>query len=477
MKKTYTTRMPDQVGAFLSASEIISSLGLNITRVSYNKAIDLNTLFLEVEGGEEAIEQATVLLTEKGYILDMTEIGNVILVEFLLPDVPGAVLPVLRLIHSYQFNISYMSSQADGSGVQHFRMGLFVENNGKVSDFLQKATLLCKVQVLEYTQGERLLDNTVFYVSFANRIAELRKLDQEQKLDLIVQSNQIMENLRERPKAQFKTFEYLRRFAEQLSLYHGDAFEPRMTRYSLPDGVSAFLLEPPCGSNVCVLERQGKLVVVDGGLYSYQAETLAALQTEYPDFLERERYLILTHADVDHCALNDFFERIYVSQSCAENFRRELRGKECWREKNPVHAPYARISKVLSGYHPPEEERLRVIGGRSPEAEAPLEPIGSLALGGMEFQVYEGAGGHVPGEIVLVERRLRILFTGDIFINVKEQIPRQQKFNKLAPYLMISVDTEPELARREREAIFSLLEPGEWLLFGGHGAGKTVVIP
>ena len=53
----------------------------------------MNTLFLEVEGGEEAIEQATVLLTEKGYILDMTEIGNVILVEFLLPDVPGAVLP------------------------------------------------------------------------------------------------------------------------------------------------------------------------------------------------------------------------------------------------------------------------------------------------------------------------------------------------------------------------------------------------
>ncbi len=118
-----------------------------------------------------------------------------------------------------------------------------------------------------------------------------------------------------------------------------------------------------------------------------------------------------------------------------------------------------------------------MIGGRPPEADALLEPIGVLVLAGMEFQVYEGAGGHVPGEIVLVERRLRILFTGDIFVNVKDQIPRQQKFNKLAPYLMISVDTDPELARREREAVFSLLEPGEWLLFGGHGNGKTVVIP
>ena len=476
MKKTYTTRMPDQIGAFLSASEIISSLGLNITRVSYNKAIDLNTLFLEVEGEEDAIEQATKLLTEKGYILDMAEIGNVILVEFLLPDVPGAVLPVLRLIHSYRFNISYMSSQADGSGEQHFRMGLFVENNAKVSDFLQKATILCKVQVLEYTQGERLLDNTVFYVSFANRIAQLRSLNQQQKADLIVHSNQIMENLRDRPKAQFKTFEYLRRFAEQLSLYHGEEFQPRTTRYVLPDGATAFLLEPPCGSNVCVLQKNEMLVVVDGGLYSYQAETLAALQKEYPDFLKRERALLLTHADVDHCALNDFFKTIYVSRESAQNFQSELRGEESLREKNPVHAPYARISKVLSGYHPPQDCNLFVIGERKTDDEELLSFLGDLKLGGFVFEVYEGAGGHVPGELVFVERMCRVLFTGDIFVNVKDQIPTQQKFNKLAPYLMISVDTNPELARKEREAIFSLLEPGEWLLFGGHGAGKRITV-
>ena len=34
MKKTYVTSLPDRAGAFLRASEIISSLGLNITRVS-----------------------------------------------------------------------------------------------------------------------------------------------------------------------------------------------------------------------------------------------------------------------------------------------------------------------------------------------------------------------------------------------------------------------------------------------------------
>ena len=44
MKKTYVTTMPDNVGAFLRASRRIAALGINITRVSYDKAVDLHTL-------------------------------------------------------------------------------------------------------------------------------------------------------------------------------------------------------------------------------------------------------------------------------------------------------------------------------------------------------------------------------------------------------------------------------------------------
>lgn len=50
MKKTYVTTMPDHIGAFLKASRCFASLGINITRVSYNKAIDSHTLFIDAEG-------------------------------------------------------------------------------------------------------------------------------------------------------------------------------------------------------------------------------------------------------------------------------------------------------------------------------------------------------------------------------------------------------------------------------------------
>ena len=50
MRTTYITTMPDHIGAFLKASECFAKLGVNITRVSYNKAVDSHMLFIDVEG-------------------------------------------------------------------------------------------------------------------------------------------------------------------------------------------------------------------------------------------------------------------------------------------------------------------------------------------------------------------------------------------------------------------------------------------
>ena len=58
MKKTYVTKMPNHIGAFLKASKCFSELGINITRVSYNKAVDSHTLFIEVDGEKTRLDQA-----------------------------------------------------------------------------------------------------------------------------------------------------------------------------------------------------------------------------------------------------------------------------------------------------------------------------------------------------------------------------------------------------------------------------------
>ena len=84
--------------------------------------------------------------------------------------------------------------------------------------------------------------------------------------------------------------------------------------------------------------------------------------------------------------------------------------------------------------------------------------------------------GRDPGEIVLVERQRRLVFTGDIYVNIKEFTREQSVYNRYAPYLMTSVDTDPALAAREREALWQILGPGAWNIFGGHGLNKELTI-
>lgn len=103
MKETFATTDAGPNRRLSSGGSCISRLGLNITRVSYNKAVDTHMLFVEVEGEEEKLERARAELDALGYLREEKGIGSVILLEFKLKDEPGALLPVLDLIHSYRF--------------------------------------------------------------------------------------------------------------------------------------------------------------------------------------------------------------------------------------------------------------------------------------------------------------------------------------------------------------------------------------
>ena len=128
MKKTYATSMPNHIGAFLKASECFAKLGINITRVSYDKAVDSHMLFLDVEGTEEQIRQSDAELEKIGYLQNNKANSSIVLLEVRLPDVPGSVTRILELIHTFQFNISYINSQENGTDYQNFKMGLYVED-------------------------------------------------------------------------------------------------------------------------------------------------------------------------------------------------------------------------------------------------------------------------------------------------------------------------------------------------------------
>ncbi len=103
----------------------------------------------------------------------------------------------------------------------------------------------------------------------------------------------------------------------------------------------------------------------------------------------------------------------------------------------------------------------------------PLTQIGFFDFEELHFEVYEGQGGHLPGEIVLIDYRNKIAFTGDIYINIRELSLPQAEYNQYAPILMTSVDTDPKLCYEERKAILQRLGVGNWRIFGAHGFIKN----
>ena len=472
MKKTYATSMPDHIGAFLKASRCFAALGINITRVSYDKAVDAHMLFLDVEGTADQLRLADAALERIGYLQDIGDESSIVLLEFDLRDRPGAANAVLKLIHEYGFNISYINAQGGETVFRQFRVGIYVEDQDRVTEFLEQAQQLCNVRVIEYNPSARAYDNSIFYSTFVRGVSRLLDLDSEQKQKLLVYSNLAMQTLDQQGLSPYRTFDSISKFAELLSKHRGEGFQPRITTHTITDKTDILLIEPPCGSNTALIRSGGKILCIDSGYARYRQETLAIIRSLIPDFDTTPKRLLLTHADPDHTGLMEDFDEILVSARSAEDLSAQAQGEDCLREENPLHRPYLYICKLLTGYVPVRPERLVIPWPRHPELREPLTQIGFFDFEDLHFEVYEGKGGHLPGEIVLIDYDHNIAFTGDVYINLKGLIPAQAEHNQYAPILMTSVDTDPRLCADQRKAILRRLGVGSWRIFGAHGAPK-----
>ena len=466
MRKTYVTRMPDKAGAFLLASRIIAACGGNIARVNYNRAVDTHTLFIEVSATAAQHAEIARQLSACGYLTKLEDGKRILMIVLTLSDHPGAVTPVLEVLSRHRVNISYISSQENGTDVQHFKMGLLIENTGEIKRLIDEISRICEISILNYEVTDRLLDGTVFYITFANEMREILSLSQAQTNAVLIQANRLMQLLDEQDKPALKTFDYIRRFAQFVVEHRGAAFNAQVSTVRLADGLMLTAVEPPCGSNTYVLEYHGELLCVDCGFACYREEMLRLLEGLFPRFSLRGKEVWLTHADVDHAGLLPLFDRACMSRDCYENFALEQRGKANFREQNPLHAPYCALSKVISSYAPPELARCEAVGEK--RDDAPLSCIGSRSFGPWKFDFYQGSGGHVRGETVIVCEKLQLLFSGDIYVNIKGYSPDQQAFNRLAPFLMTGVDSDPAKAR-ECRALLTERYAG-YLCCPGHGS-------
>jgi len=468
--------MPNHIGAFLKASKCFSALGINITRVSYNKAVDSHTLFIDAEGTEEQLSKADIELEKIGYLQSNSDKTSVVLIEFCLKDIPGSVTNILTLINNFNFNISYISSQENGTEYQQFKMGLYVDDSNKISEFLREAEKLCKVRVIDYNSSEKVYDNSIFYNTYVSGLSQTMGLSEDVKNELLVHVNLAMQTLDEQGLSPYRTFDSISKFAELLGISKGKAFIPRISIHKITDNTEITLIEPPCGSNTIIVKSNNKILFIDSGYACYSEEMQKLLKRNIPDFENITKTILVTHADVDHCGLLPMFDEIIASHRTAQCLKNEFLGNDGYREKNPLHKPYINICKILTSYKAVSPEKIVTLWNNIENLNEPLTQIGFFDFEELHFEVYEGKGGHLPGEIVLIDYTHHIAFTGDIFINTHGLTHEQAEYNQYAPILMTSVDTNPALCAEERKAIMQRLGVGQWQIFGAHGFKKDYAV-
>ena len=463
--KTFILRLEDRSGHLLEVSKI-EALDIDTEDdLSYNKVVDQHTVFIEVYADEKDIDDLSQELAERNYLLKDSSEEVDVLMTLQIIDIPGTVTNILQVFEKYDVNISYVNTQENNTSYQYCKIGLYAANSELIQKVLDEISTFCEITSINYDTQDKIIDNTVFYHNFAQEMKKTLSLTQKETNSFLNNSNKILQILEDKNENYFKTFNYIRKFANYTVDYKNDNFNPRISHKSLTDNTTIYMIEPPSGGNTYILESDNKLLFVDSGFACYKDEMKRIFYELFPNFDNMKKKLILTHADMDHAGITDIFKEIYVSENTFINFKREHEGKKNFREENQLHEPYIKLDRIISKYEPPELIKLRILGNKTNEEE--FEKIGDYNFKDLSFEVYESNGGHLKGEIILVEKDKKLVFTGDIFVNVKGFTQEQYDFNLLAPYLMGSVNTDSTKASQCRQILINKCK--NYLLCPGHG--------
>ena len=479
--KTYVTNLPNRSGAFLEVCRAVSAQGGNIVRVSYNKALDLHTLFLDVDAADHAQGAILGKLAEMGVLAEGIPEIQVLVVEIRIPDRPGALMPVLELLARFDVNISYMNSSSGEEPFQRFTMGLLMEKPSLIQSLLEEISRLYPLDIPDYSDSGSNLDNTVFYIRLASEMRQLLSLSEGKTMEFLSEANRILQMHQKKGESPDKVFAYIRRFAAFVSRYRGTAFLADVD--ILPrDGYTLYAIQPPCGSNTYVIQRGEEAVLVDTGYAVYAPEMGQVFHALFPGWDHMKKSILITHADVDHCGLLSLMPGVpvYLTAKSAESLEHQRLGIPDFREASSFCLGYSRLSRLISGYQPPDPAWLFPLGQGLPASHDDLTEAARITLCGLEFIALEGSGGHMYGETVYLCREAGFIFTGDNLVNISGFSAERAEFNALAPYLMGSVNIDSAKATRMRQQVSALIaeedrlrtaggDHGPYVVCGGHG--------
>jgi glyoxylase-like metal-dependent hydrolase (beta-lactamase superfamily II)/ACT domain-containing protein len=473
--RTFATRMPDKPGAFMLACKVIMEHDGNIVRVSFNKGINL---FIDVCATPAQLNAIDKELSSISYVDEVPPEPTILVMNVRIKDTPGALYPVLKVIDKYDVNISYLNSSAENKDYQNFSIGMEVDNPGISKKILDEVAGIYALDVPDYNGKDPDLDNTVFYIRLANNVQKLFSFGDDRVMQFISESAKVTKILKKRGEDPHKVFEGVKQLANFIAFHRDLNFKPKISQIEITDQTTLHVIEPPAGSNIYILRNDDSLLFIDTGLGIYADEMFVELREMFPAFFSMDKTIIVTHADVDHCGLLSIIDdaKVVINKKTVEGLNGVMENI-IDNGTNAFSLCYARLSTILTDYNAPDQKNFRVIGKGVPAVHGELLKLETVKFGDLELELYEGNGAHLPGEMVIICRAPKLLFTGDIYVNEKGLTPERADFNDVAPFLLTNVDAEPDNMKADRANIGKLMDSigrKGMLVCAGHGAVKKL---
>lgn len=449
--------MPDEPGALHRAAEIVKSYSGNINRIQYDRRIDPATVFFEVTATPATYLQMKEDLHAIGYLQETLPTIGFLKFSVYLPHKPGSLFELLTYITGAGANIAYIDFDDRRCDPGRVTISLNVEETAIVESLLDRLKSRYRLDILEYdTTGEK-LDDTVFYVRFAQAVRGLIGTAEDGFLLSFLQDvNHIVQELNSLGQDPKEVFESILLTGRTLRDTTGDRFYADVQRIRLSDAVELFCFQMPGGGNIFLLCAPDETVMIDTGYGIYHEDVVRMFQHYGLPNQQMIGRVYITHADADHCGGGGFFgAKAYTHAGSLAIIRQANRAYGSRSESSILEEVYTTVINLFSRFTPPENPELfpaEKIGMRS------IFPVlARVKVHDLEFEVLESLGGHLHGQVYLFCPGHGIVFTADTLINFGSLDEDRKRYNSLADFLVTSVNVDSECARRERKALLELI--------------------
>lgn len=471
--------MPDTPGSLHRAAEIIKKYNGNINRIQFDRRIDPGTVFYEVTASEESYNNITDDLGTIGYLQTSLKPLDFLRFAVYLPHQPGALYDFLNIITSAGANIAFIDFDDKGHLPDCLTVSLNLEQNLVVDRLLDQLKSRYRLEILEYDTTGKHLDDTVFYVRYAQAVRELIGESEDAFiLSFLADTNHIAQELMYRGCDARQVFESVLSTGRTMKGTTGNRFYADIQRFSVTESVTLHCFQVPCGGNIFLIHTDTEMIMIDTGYGIYQPDIRVMLSHYNLGDMGQLSQIIVTHADADHCGAAGFFNvPVLMHRGTLEIIRTNNRAYGSRNENSVLEAFYTKMINLFSKFTIPSDIQCFTESFENKRGIFPV--IGTINIGDLELEVLEGLGGHTFGQIYLFSSKMGILFAADSVINFSSLSKERADYSSLAAFLVTSVNVDSERARKERKALLEIAHETDvelrrsgqrCLICGGHGA-------